>query len=482
MLRVETDILEEIIKSLSKTVKGDTELLYHILFTGLSAFTKKPNHLIIMEKTSEGKTYPVMEVSKHFPKENVIVLASATPQALKYGHGIQVDENYNPIQDKIDELDQEIETSEKDVKKELQIKRQKLFEDSKTLIDFREKWIIFTEPPSPKFLEVLYSTLSSDQEYSEHQITPDSSGGRKQTFTVVLRGTPSLLICTARDETQARRWEETASRFTIVSPKSSPEKYQQGMELIAKSHGLPKELYEEMVIGIEEQNRLKTLISMLIEQVKSSHGEVFDPFLNELPKLFPKDMGKRMREFQRMQTMIRLHCLCYAQNRTKMVVADRKLPVITLEDVKWALSMIKEKQIIAPQKYQWYEAIFFPCWEKYSIPLVLDDGIKRPCIIGENLKSYADEVLSENHDIKKIRESLVNPLLSYGLIAKKIDPRSQRREVYWPITNEKESSIIAISSIDKDKIVSFVEEIQRRFTFEFNGEIISKEKLVEQIL
>ena len=290
------------------------------------------------------------------------------------------------------------------------------------------------------------------------------------------------MICTARDETQASRWEETASRFTIVSPKSSPEKYQQGMELIAKSHGLPKVLYEEMVIGIEEQNRLKNLISVLIEQVKSSQGEVFDPFLNELPKLFPKDTGKRMREFQRMQTMIRLHCLCYAQDRPKMVVGDKKLPVITLEDVKWALSMLKEKQIIAPQKYQWYENIFFPAWEKYSIPITMDDKSDRPCVLGQDLKKYADEILGKDHDIKKLRESLVNPLLSYGLIAKKIDPRDQRREVYWPITNEKESSIIAISSIDKDRIVSFVNEIQRRFSFEIDGKVVSKEKLVEQIL
>jgi len=35
----EQDHLEEVISLISKTVKGDRELIYHILFNGLSAFT-----------------------------------------------------------------------------------------------------------------------------------------------------------------------------------------------------------------------------------------------------------------------------------------------------------------------------------------------------------------------------------------------------------------------------------------------------------
>ena len=237
------DVLVELQQIICKTVKDDPKLVNQILFNGLSAFTPKPYHLMINDKTSEGKSYPALQISQYFPSENVWVLGSATPQAFKYERGIDVDDNFEPIEDYIEGMENDISELKRQKNKQNEIRKyekeiRKLKQNAKTLIDLRNRWIIFTEPPHPKLIEMLYSTLSSDKEFVEHKLVNKSSSGRNTSTTVVLRGTPSVLICTARDESTSKRWEETHSRFSIVSPKSSPQKYRSGMELIGKESPL----------------------------------------------------------------------------------------------------------------------------------------------------------------------------------------------------------------------------------------------------
>src|SRR3990167_10905138 len=102
----DTDILIQLVDIISKTVKGDVGLTYHLLFNGFSAFTEKQIHLMIMEKTSEGKTYPALEIANYFPKDNVIILASMTPQTFKYDYGVLVNENHEPIQEQLEQLEE----------------------------------------------------------------------------------------------------------------------------------------------------------------------------------------------------------------------------------------------------------------------------------------------------------------------------------------------------------------------------------------
>jgi len=228
------DLLLELEKIISKTVKEDSTLVYQILFNGLSAFTSKPSHLLINDRSSQGKSYPALQISQYFPSENVIILSSATPQSFKYQNGILVDENYESIEPQINGLEKDIEYYAKQKNKDdlYQAKKalQELKENSKTLIDFRGKWIVFTEPPDKKLLEMMYATLSSDKEFIEHIFVNKTGQGQNKSFKVVLRGTPAVLICSARDESESKRWEETFTRFAVVSPQSTPKKYKAGMD------------------------------------------------------------------------------------------------------------------------------------------------------------------------------------------------------------------------------------------------------------
>ncbi|MGI0057284.1 MAG: hypothetical protein ACREAK_07920, partial [Nitrosarchaeum sp.] len=206
------DLLDEAIEKIGRTVKGDVNLINRIFFNGFSTFISKPTQLMVMERSSEGKTYPALQVAQYFPKEHVEKLGSMTPQAFKYELGILVDKDYNPIQDQIDDLDEQIYDARKKKNgkriKELKSQKENILKNSKSLIDLRYKWIIFKEPPDPKLLEGLYSTISSDEEYNEHKFVNHSNGDGNKSFTVVFRGTPAILICTAKDESRYARWQE----------------------------------------------------------------------------------------------------------------------------------------------------------------------------------------------------------------------------------------------------------------------------------
>jgi hypothetical protein len=68
---LDKDYAECVIKTLKKTVKQEDSLVRQICYTGLSAYTNDPINLGIIAPTSEGKTYPVIESIKLFPKEDV---------------------------------------------------------------------------------------------------------------------------------------------------------------------------------------------------------------------------------------------------------------------------------------------------------------------------------------------------------------------------------------------------------------------------
>ena len=66
------DFVEYIIKQIKKTVKCEDILIRQILYTGLSSYIGfDPINLGIIAPTSEGKTYPVEECIKLFPKQDV---------------------------------------------------------------------------------------------------------------------------------------------------------------------------------------------------------------------------------------------------------------------------------------------------------------------------------------------------------------------------------------------------------------------------
>lgn len=485
-----SNLLSEYLELISKTVKGDTRLIEEILFNGLSSYTELPNHLMIIDKSSEGKTYPVLEIAKHFPKENVIVLESATPQIFKYEYGVPVDQNFMPILPKLEQIDDEIEAKKgnKITIKTLREKKSKLLENSRTLIDLRNKWIIFKEPPPHKLLEVLYSTLSADEKYSQHKFVDTSRKGNNKTDTVILMGTPSILICSTRDESKNPRWEETLSRFNVISPVSSKEKYLEGMQLIGQRNGLPKFLFEENVIGKEDCQRIKEITTKFINLIQKHNGEIFNPFQEQLAKQFPQETGNRWRQFQRLNNLIRLHTLLYSENRPLIVYGDQKIPITIKSDVVWAMNFLKENEFVAPHKLKWFHNVFVKSFESKCQRVSLgnyQEHYLKNVVTASDIVVYCKEKGIQVKSTKQIREGYLDDLCEHGLVEHAFDTRNNTRFVYWPsgiFENDKSPSNV-ISSFDASGVNSCLNRyLKQRFEYEYKGIILNQDEMITNIM
>jgi hypothetical protein len=143
------DVVEYFFKTVKKTVKCEDVLIRQIGYTGLSSYIEDdPINLGIMAPTSEGKTYPVEETLKFFPKDDVYKIGSMSTKVLVRKKGVLVNKNFEPIEEKLKVLHkQKAKTKDQDEKDQLSEEIDKLYEGAKTLIDLRGKILVFLESP-----------------------------------------------------------------------------------------------------------------------------------------------------------------------------------------------------------------------------------------------------------------------------------------------------------------------------------------------
>lgn len=488
------NVLPELVQLFSKTIKEENNLIIQIIFNYLSAWTTNPINLMITERTSEGKSYPAVEIAKSFPKEQIRILGNATTQSFKYLPGELVDKNYNSIQDKVEELDTKIESEKDAIKKSEYVKkRADIFKNSKKLIDFKNKSIIFKEPPDHRLIEALYPTLSHDERFNEHIQVNKGKKGENKGEVIVFKDYPSFLVCSAKDDTQVKRWGETKSRFLIVSPNVSKEKYKKGIDLTFDRRGLPTDLYEELVISEKDQERKKELILKLIKLVRSAENEIFNPFKEILAEIFPQEVGTRFRQADRFSSFVELHCKCFAHKRPQLVINGKKIPIVVLEDIKKANELTEDAESIPPYKIKWFNEIFLQAYTKKSTPITesdtqqtlqqaLKESTKPDAVL--RVRDIVDFV-NENGgktNTRQIRETFLNPLEDFGYIEYKEDPDNKKQYVYWPVHTKIENSQTPINSyspITPSRVKSFLEKIRiERFGLESNQEKINVDQLV----
>ena len=220
----EEDYIEYVIKKVKKTVKCEDALIRQILYTGLSSYIgDDPINLGIIAPTSEGKTYPVEECMKFFPREDVYKVGSMSTKVLVRQRGILIDKNGEPIDEKIKELRKrknllDDKKENKEEKYEILEEMAEIFEDAKTLIDLQGKILVFLEPPQKEVWEILKPILSHDSFEIEFPFVNQTDRDGHQTKNVVVRGWPSCIFCSAKDESNWPIWPEIKSRFLITSP------------------------------------------------------------------------------------------------------------------------------------------------------------------------------------------------------------------------------------------------------------------------
>lgn len=228
-----------------KEAKLEDRLVRQIFYTMLSAYTNNPLNLAINSPSGEGKNYVLRTVAENFPKEDVMFLTAMSEKALFHRSGKLVVKNtesgeYEPIDDRIEQIDSEIEDKEYQMKndthnndqkaflksqiKTLEDEKKDLLKDAKKLIDLSHKILIFLDTPGFRLFDALMSLLSHDNYEVEYEYADATNTGIK-TKSNVLRGWPVMIFAQALDFTRYQRYPEIKRRFNITNPKMDKDKY-----------------------------------------------------------------------------------------------------------------------------------------------------------------------------------------------------------------------------------------------------------------
>jgi len=195
----------------------------------------------------------------------------------------------------------------------------------------------------------------------------------------------------------------------------------------------------------------------LIKLIKSSNGEIFNPFIDILAKIFPQEVGYRFRQGDRFSTLLELHCLCYSQQRPQFKIKNQWIPMCTFEDIKWTNEMSQDSESIQPYKLDWLKNTFLPAWKKKAIPIKNDGSSQKtldnPTLEGEykgvirthEIVDYVKENGGQTNT-RQVREMYLNPLFEYGYIQKDQDPDNKKQEVFYPFKTDYEISKTPINS------------------------------------
>ena len=244
------DVFNYLMTVLGKTVKRDEKAVGLELLHMLSAYTSEPANIGVEAPTSEGKTYPAVQVAKLFPKEDVFMLGALSPTALAHDYGVLVDKDGQPIEEQLDGLREELRNAEDpDDKAILKKQIQKLMEDSRYLVNLEAKILIFLEDPQPETWARLRPILSHDVEETAYKFTDRAGRGSPlRQVTVVLRGWPVAVYFRAVGKASPF-WDQMATRFTTISPEMTSEKYREAIQLTAMKMGLPHSVYVDKLVS-----------------------------------------------------------------------------------------------------------------------------------------------------------------------------------------------------------------------------------------
>jgi len=428
--------IKQIESYLNTKIKSDQKIVKKLLSCFLSTYTNNPINLGIMAPSSEGKTYATVEVSKLFPKEDVISVGRMSPTALIHQKGILVDENHNPIEEKLELLEYELEnTEDPNYRKQAKKEKKELLQKSKNLIDLSGKIILFLESPHPKLWDMLKPILSHDSEEIEYKTT--QTDGSLRVKESVIRGWPAVVFCSAKNEAHDRIWDEIETRFDITSPNTSATKYLEANRFTSLKMGIPS-FANSMISDDEDEKYARYYIGMIKHDLSqfSKRNSIWNPFHKIIADSFPNRAGISMRHFQRFTAYCNLSTLINSDNKFKIIFErnDKKREsylITDTDDIDTATDMVGSLSVIPPEKIQFIHDVFEPALKE-----TLDAGVTT-----QTLAEKYHQVYQKDTSAKKILESYIKPLYDYGVADYKENPDDKRQHLNFLSSNPSENNL-----------------------------------------
>jgi hypothetical protein len=441
------DYVEYIISCIKKTVKQEDALVRQIVYTMLSAYSNNPLNLGIIAPTSEGKSYPVIQAADFVPKSDIWKIGAMSTKVLVRQKGILVDRNNEPIEDKLWELKASIKAAGSDENKssELQKELNQLLDGAGTLIDLRNKILLFLEPPHRELWSLIKPILSHDDREIEFPYVDRIEGIGLVVKRIVVRGWPACIFCSARDESSWQVWPEIESRFLIVSPNMNKQKYLESNVLIAQRKGLPNIVQQKLIISDGDKELAKECFLYLREEIQQrsaggisgkSNTPVWIPFGQLLAEILPSNKGSDSRNTNRIFALLNIIPLTKAHLRPKLVYGLELLVVATIEDLCEVLHITQDVTGMPVYKLKFYKEIFLPLFRSKRAPDVGDDGKAERTIAltSREICNYYNSTKDVRPiTVDNLKKTFLDELINHGYIEQEMSTINAKQNIYYPM-------------------------------------------------
>jgi len=445
------------IEELSTQIKEDLATKSITLLTCLSAYTDDPQNFMMKGRSSIGKTWNAINVVKYFPAEDVWLLGALSPTALVHDYGqLECGENYitqnlienqeyqkgepldeNWVWDRMDEWDNaypEDDAESKSVharerKKYLRIVKKEWKElPKKYVVDLSHKILLFLEAPHIDTFNRLRPILSHDAWEITYKFTDRGAKTGLATQTVTLRGWPATLFCTT-DKT----WmEDLATRSFTATPETTVKKLEASVQLLGRKMSRPWEFND--VDNSEFEGYVRALKNELL-----AGWTPIVPFGDELAALTKPTLGRDMRDFGHIGTIIKVMTLLHIYVRPTVEIAGRQYALATMGDFTNILKIWKDVEDTTRTGLTDEDLRLYRC----LIKIERGNGF---ATLKDLVNRYNSEV-AQKLSSKTAYKGLEN-LCEIGYVDKKKDDRSakddqgnrisgvdHRQNLYWTIKN-----------------------------------------------
>jgi hypothetical protein len=289
---------DELSAILDSTVKYDSVNKVITFLAMLLAQTDEDQFNVAAQGWSTiGKSYLPLEISAYFPERERREYAGSSPTSFFHDVGEIV-----PIS-RVAKIVPGVFDA-----KEIADRSRRI-----TLVDLEGKILIFIDQPSWQLMEKLRALLSHDRKILRFNITDRSGKGGLRSKTVVVKGYPVAIFCTASETADL----QDRTRVLILIPETTPEKLLASLRLLAQRVGNRKKFRAWLQSHPERRQlmkRIKLIRATGIRDVIIPDTEaVLDRYLQRAGRLTPRTQ----RDFPRFLALIKGCALFNVFNRVR---------------------------------------------------------------------------------------------------------------------------------------------------------------------
>ena len=391
---------QELISILGLTIKKDEENKLITFLCELSAFTEGSQFNISFNApSSTGKSYIPTEIARLFPEEDVIEIGYCSPTAFFHDIGEYIKEKGG------------------------------------YLVDLSRKILIFLDQPHTQLLERLRPLLSHDKKEIRLKITDKTQKFGLKTKTVLLRGYPSVIFCTAGLKID----EQEATRFLLLSPETNQEKIREAIHEKIKKEA-DNDSYKAWLSQNPERELLKDRILAVkqadIQEIKiGSPEKIEERFFSKNKMLKPRhsrDIG-RLLAIIKSFALLNLWFREKGQDGSTVIASDSDID----EAFKiWEIISESQELNLPPYIFNLYREVILSAWNDKNSnrsegfqEITGELGISRQEISQKHYQVYGRFIADW-----QLRQQIIPMLETAGLVTQEADPSDKRKMLIYPTT------------------------------------------------